>query len=81
VTLAQATRAGAGALWSGSIRTTPVKYCSGPRWDGTDPERLSSIVLLLQSIKIENDPSTLAAFGEFPVGCRVRGRRSSKSAR
>src|SRR4051812_32463652 len=43
VTLAQETRAGAGGAFSGSIRTAPVKYSSGPLWDGCDPARFSSM--------------------------------------
>jgi len=38
-------RAGAGALKSGSMRTVPVKYCSGPRDEGSVPLRLSSMAI------------------------------------
>lgn len=34
VTLAQDTRAGAGATFNMSMRTEPVKYSAGPRVDG-----------------------------------------------
>jgi len=44
VTLAHETRAGAAAVFSGSSRTTPVKYSAGPFWDGWVPARFSSIV-------------------------------------
>src|SRR5580698_9594870 len=47
VTLAPKTRAGAGALKSGSTRTEPVKYSSGPLPEGYVPLRLISIVLKL----------------------------------
>src|SRR5271166_5699946 len=44
VTLAPRTRAGEGALKSGSTRTEPVKYSSGPLPEGCVPLRLISIV-------------------------------------
>src|SRR6202048_419463 len=47
VTLAPATRAGSGALNSGSTRTVPVKYVAGPLPDGCEPLCFISIVLLL----------------------------------
>src|SRR5579862_32039 len=43
VTLAATTRAGAGALFSGSMRTVPVKYSGDPLPDGCEPLRLISI--------------------------------------
>ena len=43
VTLAPATRAGSGAVKSGSIRTMPVNQSADPRPDGSDPARLMSI--------------------------------------
>jgi hypothetical protein len=49
VTLAPATRAGSGALKSGSIRTVPVNQSDGPRPDGWDPLRLMSIRSLLRA--------------------------------
>src|SRR5439155_10599137 len=45
VTYAPLVRAGCGALKSGSIRTVPVKYSAGPRAEGSDPLRLSSILI------------------------------------
>jgi hypothetical protein len=46
VTLAPTTRAGAGALKSGSTRTVPVKYSAGPLPEGCEPLRLISMVFL-----------------------------------
>jgi hypothetical protein len=46
VTLAHETREGAGALLSGSIRTVPVKYSSGPFIEGCEPTRLSCMLFL-----------------------------------
>ena len=43
VTLAPATRAGSGALISGSMRTVPVKYSFWPLPEGCEPLRLISI--------------------------------------
>src|SRR5438067_11296666 len=43
VTYAPLERDGAGALNSWSMRTVPVKYSAGPRAEGCDPLRLSSI--------------------------------------
>src|SRR2546421_2929153 len=43
VTLTASTRAGAGAWFSGSMRTLPVKYSVGPLPDGCEPLRFSSI--------------------------------------
>src|SRR6202023_2308093 len=45
VTLAQETRAGSGAVFSGSIRTPPVKYSLSPFCAGCDPARFSSMVV------------------------------------
>src|SRR5436190_11230032 len=47
VTLAPATRPGAGASNSGSIRTVPVNQSAGPWPDGCEPLRLMSISILL----------------------------------
>src|SRR5450432_3939017 len=47
VTLAPTTRAGSGAVKSGSMRTLPVKYSAGPLPDGCEPIRLISTVLNL----------------------------------
>src|SRR2546422_4218782 len=47
VTLAPATRAGAGALNSGSIRTVPVNQSAGPLADGCEPALLISIFVPL----------------------------------
>src|SRR5208283_2229252 len=47
VTLAPKTRAGEGALKSGSTRTAPVKYSAGPLPEGCEPLRLISIWRLL----------------------------------
>jgi hypothetical protein len=47
VTLAQRTRAGAGAWKSGSTRTAPVKYSAEPLPEGCEPLRLISICFLL----------------------------------
>src|SRR5215207_2169359 len=47
VTLAPATRAGSGALNSGSMRTGPVNHSTGPLPEGCDPTRLIFIVVLL----------------------------------
>src|SRR5438552_12229815 len=46
VTLTPSTRAGSGAWNSGSMRTVPVKYSSGPFPEGCEPARLMSIVVL-----------------------------------
>ena len=43
VTHPAVTREGSGAWMSGSIRTVPVKYSSGPFWEGRDPFRLISM--------------------------------------
>src|SRR5436309_4947806 len=43
VTLTPSTRAGPGASNSGSIRTEPVKYSSGPLPEGCEPFLLMSI--------------------------------------
>ena len=48
VTLAPTTRAGAGGLNSGSIRTVPVNYSAGPLPEGCEPLRLISIFELLR---------------------------------
>src|SRR5918911_4439293 len=50
VTSAIATRAGSGGLLSGSIRTVPVKYSSGPLPDGCEPLHLISMILLLRRL-------------------------------
>src|ERR687884_990225 len=50
VTRAIDTRAGSGGLLSGSIRTVPVKYSSGPLPDGCEPLRLISMNLLLRRL-------------------------------
>jgi hypothetical protein len=47
MTLAQETRAGAGGAFRGSMRTVPVKYSTGPFWDGWEPARLSCMGSLL----------------------------------
>src|SRR5215469_14449742 len=47
VTQPQEARAGAGASNSGSMRTLPVKYSSGPLREGCDPLRLISIAPVL----------------------------------
>src|ERR1700690_2184518 len=44
VTLTATTRAGAGALLSGSIRTVPVKYSADPLPEGCEPLRLISMI-------------------------------------
>ena len=44
MTAAPATRAGVGAVNSGSIRTVPVNQSAGPLPDGWEPLRLISIV-------------------------------------
>src|SRR4051794_32641494 len=46
VTLAPPTRAGLGALNSGSTRTVPVNHSAGPFPEACDPTRLMSIVVL-----------------------------------
>src|SRR6476469_4402465 len=43
VTLAPTTRAGSGAVNSGSMRTVPVKYSAGPFPEGCEPLLLMSI--------------------------------------
>src|SRR5580658_6269507 len=48
VTLTPSTRAGSGARNSGSMRTAPVKYSSGPLPDGREPLGLISIVFPLR---------------------------------
>jgi len=48
VTLAPLTRAGSGALNSGSMRTVPVNHSAGPLPDGCVPFRLMSIALVLR---------------------------------
>src|SRR5439155_3300825 len=48
VTLAPATRAGAGAWNRGSMRTVPVNQSAGPLLDGCEPIRLISIFLVLR---------------------------------
>jgi hypothetical protein len=50
VTLAPLTRAGSGALNSGSMRTVPVNHSAGPLPDGYVPFRLISIALVLRSL-------------------------------
>jgi hypothetical protein len=50
VTLAPLTRAGSGALNSGSMRTVPVNHSAGPLPDGCVPFRLISIALAFQSV-------------------------------
>src|SRR5580765_3444745 len=47
VTLAPTTRAGSGAVNSGSMRTVPVKYSAGPFPEGCEPLRWMSKVLVL----------------------------------
>jgi hypothetical protein len=46
VTLAPLTRAGSGALNSGSMRTVPVNHSAGPLPEGWVPFRLISMALL-----------------------------------
>src|SRR5208337_4302959 len=48
VTRAPATRAGSGALNSGSMRTAPVNHSAGPLPDGSEPLRLMFIVFSLR---------------------------------
>src|SRR5437660_12891470 len=48
VTLAPLTRAGSGALNSGSMRTVPVNHSAGPFPDGCVPFRLISIPSVLR---------------------------------
>src|SRR5260370_42490207 len=43
VTLPTETREGSWAWTTGSMRTVPVKYSSGPFWEGRDPLRWISI--------------------------------------
>src|SRR5207253_1531393 len=50
VTLTPSTRAGSGAWNSGSMRTVPVKYSSGPLPEGCEPLLLSSISEFLHLI-------------------------------
>src|SRR3954470_19474223 len=50
VTLAPRARAGSGASNSGSIRTLPVKYSSGPLPEGCEPFDLISISLTPQNV-------------------------------
>src|SRR3954453_21330446 len=44
VTAAPPTRAGAGAVKSGSMRTVPVNHSAGPLPDGFDPARVMSML-------------------------------------
>ena len=41
-----ATRAGAGAVNSGSMRTVPVNHSADPRFEGCEPARVMFIVVL-----------------------------------
>src|SRR2546423_2789470 len=50
VTLTASTRAGAGAWASGSMRTMPVKYSSGPLLEGCEPVLLMSISEFLPGV-------------------------------
>src|SRR5882762_6575281 len=52
VTLTASTRAGLGALTSGSKRTVPVKYSAGPLAEGCEPFRLMSIILEFLHLKV-----------------------------
>jgi len=47
VTLAQATRAGSGAVNSGSMRTVPVNHSAGPLVEACVPLRLICMMVLL----------------------------------
>ena len=71
VTRAIATRAGSGGLLSGSMRTVPVKYSSGPLPDGCEPARLISIVLFLSSAAA-NPGAASAARPPTAVSTRLR---------
>src|SRR5690349_6615351 len=51
VTLAQAVRAGAGAVNSGSMRTEPVNHSAGPCIDGWEPLRL----ICMDGLLLETD--------------------------
>src|SRR5947209_8439726 len=66
VTYAPLVRAGCGALKSGSIRTVPVKYSAGPRAEGSDPLRLSSI-----SIPNDDDSAVSASAGAMSFDVHV----------
>src|SRR4249919_2345715 len=48
VTLAHATRAGSGAVNSGSMRTDPVNHSAGPCTEGCEPLRFSCMGFLLE---------------------------------
>src|SRR5205823_4320674 len=60
VTLAPLTRAGSGALNSGSIRTVPVNHSAGPLPDGCVPFRLISIAIVLRSL-LPHEPMSIIA--------------------
>src|SRR5581483_4187975 len=83
VTLAAATRPGAGASNSGSIRTAPVNQSAGPLPDGREPLRLMSMFqppqrsgFSLLRLHVVAEEQILVADVEFAVGDdRVRPRR------
>src|SRR5438270_6883652 len=61
VTLLPLTRAGSGALNSGSTRTAPVKYSAGPLPEGCEPLRLISMVPFLRFAGTVGVPVSAAA--------------------
>src|SRR5215813_13999299 len=72
VTLAQRARAGSGASKSGSIRTCPVKYCSGPMAEGCVPFLLSSISDSLHHIR------RLRGFRRHTKRLRAKAKKKAK---
>src|SRR2546425_737702 len=60
VTLAATTRAGAGALNNGSIRTVPVKYSAGPLPEGWEPILLIQLSAFKSVEVIERSPPQTA---------------------
>src|SRR4051812_5360651 len=66
------TRAGSGGLFSGSIRTVPVKYSAGPLPDGCEPMRLISIADLLSLIVFGNIASGLGRISRYDQDGLIR---------
>src|SRR4030088_668878 len=79
VTLTPRTRAGSGAWNSGSMRTMPVKYSSGPLPEGCEPLLLSSISEFLHLILHTVLNLRQMLFPESTLTSRPFGNRSACS--
>src|ERR1700677_4345018 len=82
VTLAPATRAGAGAGNSGSMRTVPVNQSAGPLLEGCEPLRLISILFSCSVLRASDQSlaNCLGLLAGRPEKGLVRDRAGLSSA-